>query len=380
MKILIVDDDPFILKMVSLTLEKSFDDTEIRTSFDGQEALHLVEDKTYVPDIILMDYMMPNLDGLETSKKIKDWAKQHDTFIYILMITAKTQKNTKLASLQVVDDFISKPMDIDILVSRIQVAIRIIKLFKEKTQLLNTNQQIYDHLLEINNINEKLVNRLAEVIEQMAVSLSEVIEYKDPATRTHVLNVGYLSEMPASHILDNPQLIELTKYAGFFHDIGKIGVPDKILQKPGKLTDEEFEKIKTHSAIGAEIIKPINFFHGILDGIRHHHERWDGRGYPDKIAGTDIPIIARIVSVADVFDVIISARPYKEPRTIEEAVEELENNKGTQFDPDVVDTLLTLYKDGELQKLYAETQMKAIQHKTSNVTALLANHKDEVAP
>ncbi len=375
MNLLIVDDDPFILKMISLTLQKSFDDVKIKSTSNGEEALYLITSKEYVPDVVLMDYMMPGLDGLETSKKIKEWSDEQDTFIYILMVTAKTQKNAKIASLEVVDDFISKPMDIDLLVSRINAAIRIIKLFKEKNKLLNSNQQLYEHLLEINHINEKLVNRLSEVIEQMAISLSEAIEYKDPITGTHVLKVGYIAETLAKTYGADSQTIELAKYAGFFHDIGKIGIPDCILQKPGRLTDEEFDKIKEHPGIGAEIIKPMNFFHGIDQGIRHHHERWDGTGYPDHLKGDEIPLIARFVSVADVFDVIIAKRPYKEQRTMKEAFEEIMKNSGTQFDPTVCDLLEKLYKSGEVQKIYEEIE-KQSETNPSQVALILRDVND----
>ncbi|HCL57284.1 MAG TPA: hypothetical protein DHW82_09795 [Spirochaetia bacterium] len=360
MKFLIVDDDPFILKMLTFTLQKSFMDIEVKTAGNGQDAVNILASKEYIPDIILMDYMMPGLDGLEASQKIKKWAFEHDLFIYILMVTAKAQKETEISSLKIVDDYIQKPIDIDILTSRINAAFRITQLINEKNKLLKKNDQLYDHLIETNKMNERLVNRLSEVLEQMAISLSEAIEYKDLTTGYHVLRVGYISEALALG-LDLPnENIEMVKYAGFFHDIGKIGIPDQILQKPGKLTDQEFAAIKKHASIGAEIIKPINYFKSIVEGIKYHHERWDGKGYPDGLKEEQIPLVARIISVADVFDVILSPRPYKPSKTEQEALSEIILNRGTQFDPKVVDAFEKLYLEGKIHDIYQHVENKSL--------------------
>jgi len=358
MKFLLVDDDPFILKMLSATVEKYFIDAKIKVAYNGEEALKAISQEGYIPDIILMDFMMPGLDGLETSRQIKDWASEKDLFVYILMITAMVERESEFTALKIVDDYIKKPIDIDILISRINSAIRIIKLVKEKNTLIDKNSQLYDHLLEINKMNEKLVNRLYEVIEQMAVSLSEAIEYKDMTTGFHVLRVGYISEAIANELGLDQDSIEMIKYAGFFHDIGKIGIPDHILQKPGKLTEEEFVQIRKHSEIGAEIMKPINFFKGIVSGIKHHHERWDGKGYPAGLQADEIPLIARIIAVADVFDVVLSSRPYKPACTIEDATQEVAINRGTQFDPKIVDIFLKLYGEKKIQQIYEEIEKK----------------------
>jgi len=354
MKFLLVDDDPFILKMLSATVEKYFLDASIKVAYNGEEALKVISQEGFIPDIVLMDFMMPGLDGLETSRQIKEWATEKDVFIYILMITAMVERETEFTALKIVDDYVKKPIDIDILISRINSAFRIIKLVKEKTSLIDKNAQLYDHLLEINKMNEKLVNRLYEVIEQMAVSLSEAIEYKDMTTGFHVLRVGYISEAIAIELGLDQDSVEMIKYAGFFHDIGKIGIPDQILQKPGKLTDTEFLEIKKHSEIGAEIMQPINFFKGIVSGIRHHHERWDGKGYPEGQSEESIPLIARIISVADVYDVVLSPRPYKPASTMEEALSEIVKNRGTQFDPKITDIFKKLFDEKKIQYIYNE--------------------------
>lgn len=352
MKLLLIDDDPFILKMLEITLKKKFSDAVTYSCSGGQEALDLVFSKEYVPDIVLVDYMMPGMDGIEVSKQLKEWADENNIFIYFLMVTAQAQKGVQLESLKIVDDFIAKPMDMDILMSRLKAAQRICRLVNEKNQLLNKNIQLYDHLLEINQINEQLVNRLSEVIEQMAVSLSEAIEYKDLTTGSHVLRVGCISEAIGIELGFNHEQATLIKYAGFFHDIGKIAIPDEILQKPGRLTNAEFDHIRQHSEIGAEIIKPIRFFGKIIDGIRHHHERWDGKGYPQGLKGSEIPEMARIIAIADVFDVIVSPRPYKPAKNMQDAFEEILNHSGTQFDPEGVEIFKKLYLEGQIQEIY----------------------------
>ena len=357
MKFLIVDDDPFIQKMLEITLKKSFPENEVMIAQNGIEAINLVTTGKYIPDIILMDFMMPEINGLDTSKKIREWAKDKPILIYIIMVTAKSQRETELESLDVVDDFITKPMDVEVFLSRVKVGIRTIKMFEEKTKLLKENANLYEHLLEVNMINEKLINKLSEVIEQMAVSLSEAIEYKDLTTGVHVLRVGYISEAIGLEIGLNEEKAEMLKYAGFFHDIGKIAIPDHILQKPGKLDETEFNIIKKHSLIGAEIIKPIKYFSEIIEGIKHHHERWDGKGYPDGLAGEKIPLYARIISVADVFDVIVSKRPYKEPRSIDDAIREIVKNSGSQFDPYIVKVFESLYKKGIINEIYEKVEM-----------------------
>jgi putative two-component system response regulator len=358
MKFLIVDDDAIINKLLTSAVSKYFPQAQIKCASNGLDALVAVTGEKFVPDIILMDFMMPRLNGYDTSVQIKEWAKTKDIFIYIIMITAKTEKDNEIQSLNVVDDFIHKPLDIDLLVSRIKAGFRIINLLGEKNSLIHKNSQMYEHLVEINNMNESLLTRMAEVIEQMATSLSEAIEYKDMTTGSHVLRVGYVSERLARQMDMDEDQVNSAKYSGFFHDIGKIGVADHILQKEGKLTDSEYEEIKKHSLIGAEIIKPINYFKSLVDGIKHHHERWDGKGYPSGLQGENIPIIARIIAVADVFDVIISPRPYKAARTMEEAFVELKSNQAQQFDGKIVANFEKLFFSGQIHEIYNDIASK----------------------
>ncbi len=354
MNFLIVDDDPFIIKIVSICLQTIFKDTKllIRTSKNGENAIKLIKSGRFIPDVIIIDFMMKDLDGIRVSKDIKSWAKKNDLYIYTIMITSITNKENEIKSLKVVDDFIHKPINIDFLTARINNAIKIIKLFKEKDKLINKKNKYFEQLLNINDSNETLIEKLSIVIEKLAINLSNAIEFKDPITKTHVLKVGYLAELISKELKVDYKTRELSKYAGFFHDIGKIGIPDDILLKPGKLTSLEFKKIKEHPSIGVNILKPIKYFNGIEEGILSHHERWDGQGYPNALKGEKIPILASIISVADVYDVIISPRPYKKPRSKQEAYEEISKNSGSQFHPKVVDVFQRLYKEGAIDDLY----------------------------
>ena len=139
--------------------------------------------------------------------------------------------------------------------------------------------------------------------------------------------------------------IDLIALAGLLHDIGKIGIPESILDKPGKLTKEEYEIVKRHPEIGAEILSSIRQFEEVVPAIRHHHERYDGRGYPDGLKGEEIPVMARIIAVADAFDAMLSKRPYRDALSLNSAVKELQRNKGSQFDPQIVDILLNIIPD-----------------------------------
>ncbi len=360
MKILIVDDIDSITSLFKLTIETFLPDSIIKTAENGLEVIEFIKTKQFVPDLILMDYMMPNQDGMEISKWVKQFSNENDIFIYIIMITGKVQKKTEIEALEIVDDYIPKPVELDELINRIRVGKRMVNLFQDKERLIQDKQNIYHKLLNINVRNEKIINVLSTTIEQLAIGLSEAIEYKDQITKAHTLKVGYLAEAIAKKANLDIKTVEATKYAGFFHDVGKIGIPDNILLKPDKLTQKEFLKIKSHPAMGVDIIKSISIFDGVHQGILHHHERWDGKGYPHGLKENDIPIVAAIISVADCFDVINSPRPYKKRKSMKEAFDEIVKNRGIQFSPFVVDYFKEIYTSGEIKKIYQEVDKKAL--------------------
>lgn len=192
-------------------------------------------------------------------------------------------------------------------------------------------------------------NRDAEIIEQSMTAFMGFIDAKDSSTNGHSLRVAQYSRKIAERLGFSKEECERVYYIGLMHDCGKIGIPENILKKPDKLSPEEYETMKTHTVLGEKILKDFTSIEGIKDGVRYHHERFDGRGYPDGLAGENIPLIARIICVADSFDAMNSVRCYPNHLSKEEIVEQLISNKGTQFDGKIVDCFLEMLQDGTIE-------------------------------
>ena len=182
----------------------------------------------------------------------------------------------------------------------------------------------------------------------MMQTLSTTIEAKDEYTRGHSYRVAEYAALIAAELGWSSEEIQQLKHAAYLHDIGKIGIPDLILNKPSRLTDDEYNLIKKHTVIGAEILKDITFVPHIVEVARNHHERYDGTGYPRGLAGEDIPYMARILTIADCFDAMTARRPYKKPLSVSYAVSELKKNSGTQFDPELVNVFIRLIEEGKI--------------------------------
>ncbi len=215
----------------------------------------------------------------------------------------------------------------------------------------NLIQDLQDKIYEINDLYE----REHKIFINTSISLAAAIDARDPYTHGHTERVTQYA-LSISEELDDlpeaeayPNFKETLHIAGLLHDVGKIGVPDSILNKEGQLTKEEYERIKEHSLTGAAILYPISELRGVCTEVRAHHERYDGKGYPDEIKGEEIPFIARIIAVADTFDAITSDRPYRKKKSAEIAVQIVEENSGTQFDPIVVSAFLLAYKKGKFK-------------------------------
>ncbi|MFD0824202.1 HD-GYP domain-containing protein [Neobacillus sp. M.A.Huq-85] len=185
---------------------------------------------------------------------------------------------------------------------------------------------------------------------EMIKVLSKALDSRDTYTSQHSENVAKYALKIAKKMKLSAELCDMTQKAGLLHDIGKIGVPEHILKKPGKLTEEEYSIIKEHPLIGNEIIKHVSSFHetGILDGVLYHHERYDGKGYPHGLKGEEIPLIARILAVADTFDAMTSKRVYRTELDVHKTLAEIEQNKGTQFDPEIAEVFLRLFEEEHL--------------------------------
>jgi putative two-component system response regulator len=308
----------------------------------------LLED--VIPDMILLDIEMPEMDGYAAIKKLKVDPKSWE--IPVIFLTAKTDMGSELEGLSLgAIDYVAKPFSAPLLLKRIEN-----HLFTEwqKRQLKEMN----DHL------EEKVKQRTDQIVNLQSALLSTVanlVEFRDDVTGGHVTRTQNYLKLLVDELLQEQLYPEETfvwnmNYlipSAQLHDVGKIAISDTILNKPGKLTSDEFEIMKTHAAIGVTIIQKIEENADEHDFMKHarliaggHHEKWDGTGYPLGIKGTEIPLEARLMAIADVYDALMSVRPYKQPFSSGEARQIIQDGKGTQFDPVLVDVFLKVMTPG----------------------------------
>jgi putative two-component system response regulator len=329
--ILIADDEDRNRRLMeALLLPMGY---EIMTAVNGKEAIDKVKETS--PDVILMDIMMPVMDGLAAVKILK---QDKDTrFIPVVMVTALREVNDRVKALEAgADDFLSKPVDKTELRARVQTLVKV----KAHSDLLQNYQKQLES--EVTRKTIQLQKNL-EILQLASLDfinrLSRAAEYKDEDTGAHIERMSRYSEIIARKKGLDAKTVERILYAAPMHDAGKIGIPDKILLKPGKLDPDEWEIMKQHTTIGARILS------GSRAGIVRlaevialtHHERWDGSGYPCGLKGARIPLVGRITAIADVFDALTTRRPYKEPFSVDKSFAIIQENKGTHFDPQVVD-------------------------------------------
>ena len=337
--IFLVDDDLTNLEMGKLALEEYY---TILTFDSGAKLLHILEKIT--PNLILLDVEMPHLNGYDLISLIK--ADEVTKNIPIIFLTGKSNLEDELKGLSLgAVDYITKPFSPPLLLKRIELHILV---EAQKQELINFNTS----LQKIVDEKTKTVTELQNAILR---TMSELVEYRDNETGNHIertqkylsillkktVQMGVYTEETSN--LD----LELAIQSAQLHDVGKIAIGDNILLKPGKLTPEEFEKIKTHTTFGARIIdriKESTTQHAFLELARilalTHHEKWNGTGYPFGLKGEDIHILGRIMAIADVYDAIVSERPYKKAFSHEEAVEIIKKDSGSHFDPKLVEVFL----------------------------------------
>lgn len=364
--VLVVDDTELNLRMISQVLRK--EGYQIRAVTSGREALAAIQET--LPEVILLDITMPDIDGYEVCQQLKTDSYTAD--IPIIFISALDAIIDKVKAFKVGGaDYIPKPIQVQELVARVRNQIDLRRLQQQlKAQndvLEDKNSQLVSEIhkrqaveAEIRKLNANLeakVRARTQDLERAQVEILERLslagERRDDDTGKHTLRVGYMSSLITETLGQSEQAAELIRLAARLHDIGKIGIPDQVLLKPGKLTDEEYSLMKKHTTIGAEMLSgSTSPLIRLAEEIAlTHHERWDGEGYPQGLAGRDIPLSGRIVAVADVFDALTHERPYKDAWNLERVIKELHAMRGSQFDPKVVNAFLKIVKDGKLAKL-----------------------------
>ena len=330
--LLIVDDDRTNLQIVRDVLEESYD---LQLAISGEMAIRFVSRRR--PDLILMDLMMPDMDGKETMRRIHlDSANQNIPYIFL---TADQSPETEAECLNMgASDFITKPIVPAVLERRIS---RILELegFHRDLQA---------------KVEEK-TRQYQELALESIFAIVNIIEAKDEITEGHSVRVAGYSHALAEAMGYSKERVDEVYQTGLLHDVGKIGIPDLILKKEGKLTSEEYGEIKEHTSIGGHILAAIETMGYLADGAKYHHEKYDGTGYPLGLKGKDIPEIGRIIAVADVFDALISKRHYKEAMDVESAKQEILRGSGTQFDPDIVQIFLRLLDDGTIEQIRSQS-------------------------
>ncbi len=342
-KILVVDDEErtrIALGDILLT-----QDYQILEASDGLEALEKIADEA--PDVVLLDIRLPRLSGLEVTRKVKgDPSTRH---IPLIIVTGLDEMELRIQALKLgADDFLIKPPHVAELTARVRSLVKV--------------KAYHDHLLDYQKKLEEAVSTktrlLRETLEELArahqklkesslhtiYSLSRASEYRDENTAAHIRRMSQCAAAVARRIGLDDAAVETILYASPMHDIGKIGIPDRILLKPGKLTPEEWAVMKQHTLFGSQILSAgANGFLTVAQVIAlAHHERWDGSGYPRGLKGTDIPLEGRIAAIADVFDALTSNRPYKKAFPIEEALQIVRESSGSHFDPRIVEAFFEI--------------------------------------
>ena len=366
-KIMIVDDEQLVIRVVRRFLSSDGYDNFL-TLTDPREALEMIDREQ--PDVVLLDIMMPHITGLDLLKvRQKTSAFQHIPFI---ILSANSENQIKRDALQLgATDFLSKPVDPSDLILRVQNAL--------------TVKRHHDHLANYATELERQVRERTQQIEksreQIIHCLARAAEYRDNETGEHVIRVGKYCSVIADQLGFGKEYCREIELAAQLHDVGKIGIPDSVLLNPGKLTNEEFDVMKTHCGLGMEIMEPLAHAEServrrhtdmggfIMDGVdspmlelaatiaRTHHEKWDGTGYPFQIKGDNIPIEGRICCVADVYDALCSERPYKPKFPIQKCLEIMLSERGTRFDPIVLDAFFERIEEIEaIRKKYDDRQ------------------------
>lgn len=307
--VLVVDDIEANLELMEAVFQR--EGYTVRMALGADPALEICNKCSI--DIAILDVMMPGINGFELCKKLKSQTTKY--FFPVILLTALNDKKSRITGLECgADDFISKPFDVLELLTKVR------------------------SLLKLKELHEELDHS-----ENIIFSLAAAMEATDYYTKGHSTRVGALAKKFGAFLGFPEKELEILKKAGILHDIGKIGFTEKILKKPAGLTEEEKNILKKHPLIGESICRPLLSLQSILPGIRSHHERWDGAGYPDTLSGEDIPLIARILGILDSYDAMVSVRPYRDEKTTEHVLTIMEKEQYSgQWDPELTGLFLQM--------------------------------------
>jgi putative two-component system response regulator len=340
--VLVVDDTADNLTLIADLLEDFY---QVKVANSGQRALKIVSSSP--PDLILLDIMMPDMDGYEVCRRLKGDPVARS--IPIIFLTAKSTIEDEQTGLEMgAIDYITKPISPPILLARVKTHLALkaaADFLRDKNEFLE--QEVLARTAEVSAIQDATI--------QVVTSLAEA---RDQETGNHIRRTQFYVKTVAEKLSRDerfrsvltPQAIATMYKSSPLHDIGKVGIPDHILLKPGKLTPEEFEIMKTHTSVGclsimraeAQLGMEVDFLKTAKQIALSHHEKWNGGGYPQGLRGADIPLAARLMAVADVYDALVSRRIYKEPMPHAEAMKIMLDMRGTSFDPDVLDAFMAL--------------------------------------
>ena len=337
-RILVVDDSTTILKFVEGILGEHYKVALVKS---GELALaYLKENKV---DMVLLDIFMPAMDGFETFQKIKELEPKCD--VPVVFFTSGVEAENEIRALAMgAKDFIRKPFVPQVMLNRINNILELDELTK------NLERKV-----------EQKTRQVEQLSFEIIATIASMIEAKDSYTKGHSIRVAEYSAALATALGWKEETVKNLRYIALLHDIGKVGIPDRVLNKPGKLTETEFNIIKSHTTIGGDILKDIETISYVDSGAKFHHERFDGKGYPSGLAGYNIPTVARIISIADAYDAMNSKRVYRDALPENIIREELINGRGTQFDPEFLDVFLRLFDEG---KLYIPPEVEEEKEKT----------------
>jgi len=321
-KIIVVDDEMGIIDSLSIFLKRS--GYEFTGVTDPLEAIERVKNEHF--DLMLLDFIMTPIHGDQVVEEIRKFNKE----LYILLLTGHKDLAPPLETIRRLDiqGYCEKSDKFDQLLLLIESGIKAI----------SQMNLIKDINLELQETYARLERSYMESIQTVRYT----VEAKDAYTRGHSDRVSEFSVLIGKHMGLSEDDLKTLRIGGLFHDVGKIGVPDSILLKNGKLTDDEYSEIKNHPTIGAHILSTATIFQDLIPIVKHHHEKYDGTGYPAKLAGEDIPLFARIAAVADTFDAMTSKRTYRDALPLDVVKAEIERCKGTQFDPKIADVFLDI--------------------------------------